>query len=91
MDYEKFLHKNGAIIDRNQIAIEFNAFFKNADPKLASKTPNSQRPFELFIKNWLGNIVILLSINESKEVFFPLKLTKVQAMMGFVWYFNGIW
>ena len=45
MDCEKFLQKSGAIIDRNQIAIEFNAFFKYADPKLASKIPNSQRPF----------------------------------------------
>ena len=90
MAWENFLQKNGVIIDRNQIAIEFNAFFKYAGPKLASKIPNSQRPFEVFIKNWLGNIVILLSIGESKEVFFPLNLTKVQAMMGFVWYFHGI-
>ena len=50
MDYEKFLQKNGAIIERNQIAIEFNAFFKYAGPKLASKIPNSLRPFQVFIK-----------------------------------------
>ena len=52
MNYEQFLQKNGAIIERNQIAIEFNAFFKYAGPKLASKIPNSLRPFQVFIKNW---------------------------------------
>ena len=52
MDYEKFLKKNGAIIDWNQIAIEINAFFKYAGPKLESKIPNLRRPSEDFIENW---------------------------------------
>ena len=43
--------KNGAIIDRKQIANEFNAFFRYVGPKLASKIPNPLRPFEFFIKN----------------------------------------
>ena len=52
MDYEKFLKKNGAIIDWKQIASEINAFFKYAGPKLASKIPNSLGPSEVFIENW---------------------------------------
>ena len=50
MDYEKFLKKT-AIIDRKQIANEFNALFKYVGPELASKIPNPLRPFEFFIKN----------------------------------------
>ena len=36
------------IIGQKQIANEFNEFFKNLAPKLASNIPNPLRPFETF-------------------------------------------
>ena len=49
---KNFSKKTVVIIDWNQIAVEINAFFKYTGPKLASKIPNSLRPFEAFIENW---------------------------------------
>ena len=48
---KNFSKKNEVIIDRKQIANEFNAFFKYVGPKLTSKIRNSLRPIKVFIKN----------------------------------------
>ena len=71
MDYEKFIQKNGAIIERNQIAIEFNAFFKYAGPKLAIKIPKSLRPFQVFIKIDKEISSFYFPLMNQKKPFFP--------------------
>ena len=48
----KNFSKKRVIIDRKQIANQFNAFFKYVGPKLASKIPNPLRPFDFFIESY---------------------------------------
>ena len=81
MAWENFLQKNGVIIDRNQIAIEFNAFFKYAGPKLASKFPNSQRPFKVLLKIDKEILSFYFPLIKSKEAFF-VKTNKTRGYDG---------
>ena len=70
------------IFDERKIANEFNAAFINIGSKLASKIPNASTIFESYI-NKSDSIMETkqLSMNELKDTFFSLKLTKVLVMM----------
>ena len=65
------------IFDERKIANEFNAFFTNIGSKLASKIPNASTTFESYI-NKPDSIMETkrLSMNELKDDFFSLKVTK---------------
>ena len=61
---------------------EFNNFFTDIGLKLAKKTPESSQPFESHMKKVSTEMENKpLSINELKDAFFSLKITKVQVMM----------
>ena len=42
---------NRNIFDQKTIANSFNEYFVNVGPKLACETPQSQRSFEMYLKN----------------------------------------
>ena len=65
------------IFDKCKIANEFNAFFTNIGSKLASKIPHASTAFESYI-NKPDSIMKTkqLSVNELKDAFFSLKISK---------------
>ena len=77
------------IFDKRKIPNKFNTFFTNIKSKLASKIPNASTTFESYI-NKPDTIMETkqLSMNELKDAFFPLKLTKVPVMMTSVLIFS---
>ena len=65
------------IYDERKIANEVSAFFTNIGSKLASKIPNASTTFESYIiKPHSIMETKELSMNELKDAFFSLKLSK---------------
>ena len=65
------------IFDAAKIADEFNKFFTNIGTDLANKIPNASKPFDSYIPKANTSMESQpLSINEPKDAFFSLKITK---------------
>ena len=82
---KKVLLGKETITNSKLIAENFNNFFTEIGPKLASEIETPAKMFEAYLKK----VDILqpeypLSINELKEAFFFCKQAKVQVMMKLV-------
>ena len=65
---------NRNIFDQKTIANSFNEYFVNVGPKLACEIPQSQRSFEMYLKESDSSFEeIILSDEEIKTAFFSLK------------------
>ena len=65
------------ILGETNIANEFNNFFTDIGLELAKKIPKSSQPFESYMKKVSSEMENKpLSINELKDVFFSLKISK---------------
>ena len=65
------------ILDKKEIANEFNNFFVKIGPKLAEKIQLSKYPFEGYINSINAKLLEqTVSINELKEAFFSLESNK---------------
>ena len=62
---------NRNIFDQKTIANSFNEYFVNVGPKLACEIPQSQRSFEMYLKEFDSSQT--LSDKEIKTAFFYLK------------------
>ena len=73
----KLLINKNDVTSEIGIANEFNKFFTNIGPELAKKIPTASRTFESF-SNKIDTTMPadLITINELKEAFFSLKITK---------------
>ena len=70
------------ITNEELIAKNFNRYFSEIGPKLAKKIQTSPSNFESFMETCDTTLTeISLTINELKDAFFPLRQTKVLAMM----------
>ena len=71
---EKFLINNTAVAEKQEIAENFNKFFKNIGPKLVFKILNEKGGFEKYLPNC--NIVMNdapLTDEETRNAFYSLK------------------
>ena len=65
---------NRNIFDQKTIASSFNEYFVNVGPKLACEIPQSQRSFEMYLKESDSSFEeVTLSDEEMKTAFFSLK------------------
>ena len=65
---------NKSFFDQKTIANSFNEHFVNVGPKLACETPQSQRSFEMYLKESGSSFEeVTLSDEEIKTAFFSLK------------------
>ena len=65
---------NRNIFDQKTIANSFNEYFVNVGPKLACEIPQSQRSFEMYLKESDSSFEeVTLSDEEIKTAFFSLK------------------
>ena len=65
---------NRNIFDRKTIANSFNKYFVNIGPKLACEIPQSQRSFDMYLKESDSSFEeVALSDEEIKTTFFSLK------------------
>ena len=68
------IHNNRNIFDQKTIANSFNEYFVNVGPKLACEIPQSQRSFEMYLKESDSLFEeVTLSDEEIKTAFFSLK------------------
>ena len=73
----KILTDKTEILGETNIANEFNNFFTDIGLELAKKIPKSFQPFESYMKKVSSEMENKpLSINELKDVFFSLKISK---------------
>ena len=69
-----FIPNNRNIFDQKTIANSFNEYFVNVGPKLACEIPQSQRSFEMYLKESDSSFEeVTLSDEEIKTAFFSLK------------------
>ena len=74
---EKLIINGKNILDKKEIANEFNNFFVKIGPKLAEKIQLSKYPFEGYINSINAKLLEqTVSINELKEAFFSLESNK---------------
>ena len=68
---------NSNILDQKTIANSFNEYFVNVGPKLACEIPQSQRSFEMYLKESDSSFEeVTLSDEEIKTAFFSLNGSK---------------
>ena len=68
------LLNNRSIFDQKIIANSFNEYFVNVGPKLACEIPQSQRSFEMYLRESDSSFEeVTLSDEEVKRAFFSLK------------------
>ena len=74
---KKIIHESKTFTDINLIAQEFNSFYANIGPNLAKKIDNSSMRFESYVKKCKNKQPEKpLSINELKDAFFSLDISK---------------
>ena len=65
------------VFGKEEMVNEFNTFFTNIYAELAKNIPNASRPFESYIKKVHTTMPTdSLTIDEVKEAFFSLKISK---------------
>ena len=73
----KLILNNRNIFDQKTIANSFNEYFVNVGPKLACEIPQSQRSFEMYLKESDSSFEEVISSDEEiKTEFFSLKDSK---------------
>ena len=79
----KLLIKEQEVSGKVEIANKFNTFFTNIGAELAKNIPNASRSFEIYIKKVDTTIPTdSLTINEVKEAFFSLEISKSPGCDG---------
>ena len=73
----KLVINNKDISEPKDIAEQFNKFFTNIGPKLASNIPEATKPFQSFLNETQTTMSSdALSVSELKEAFYSLKTNK---------------
>ena len=73
----KLLSNELEVSRKEEMTNEFNTFFKNIGAELVKNIPNTRRPSERYIKKVDTTMPTdSLTINEVKEAFFSLKISK---------------
>ena len=70
---------NRNIFDQKTIANSFNEYFVNVGPKLAFEIPQSQKSFEMYLKESDSSFEEVTLSDEQH--FSPLRVTKVLVLM----------
>ena len=74
---QKIRVKKTVIFNQEKIVAEFNRFFANVGPILAKKIPEIENTFETYlVKTSTSMQHKSVSINESRDTYFSLKLSK---------------
>ena len=71
---KQLIFNNRNIFIQKTIANSFNECFVDVEPKIASKMPRCQRPFEMYLRGYNGSSEELpLSDDKRKTAFFYIK------------------